>query len=109
MTKSKKSKIWVVASRVVDFDDYSPTVCIAVVDNKNAAKRRLAALAQTWNVADGPRYHVAELVDGKSGAKNAAIQEGYGHIGERIAWRAKRGAYDGCRCGADGVVVFLWE
>lgn len=104
MAHYKQKQIWVLESRVYDWYSYEPTYVVAVVTSRSAAKRRLAALARRW-VAEGG----AELVDGKNGAKNAEVREGYGHLGDRRAWRAPRGIYDDCKIHADGRVCYSWE
>jgi hypothetical protein len=108
MPKSKRKDIWVVESRVCDWDGYEPTYVVDIVQSRNAAKRRLAAWARAVN-ADSGGYHVCELRDGKAGTRNSDVVEGYGHVGNRRAWRATRGAYDGCSIRPDGRVRYPWE
>jgi hypothetical protein len=108
MPKSNRKEIWVVESHVCDWDGYEPTYVVAVVRSRSAAKRRLAAWAKAVD-ADNGGYAPCELRDGRSGAKNSDVMEGSGAIGNRRAWRSRRGAYRGCSIRPDGSVRYPWE
>jgi hypothetical protein len=108
MPKSKRKEFWVLESLVCDWDGYAPTYVVAVVHSRSAARRRLAAWARAVN-AEGGGYCVCELTDSHSGAAHAEAVAGSGAIGDRRAWRSRRGAYRGCVIRPDGSVRYPWE